>query len=399
MRDANLACALSETVPLTHYQQCHAHCISNEPFGRLSYAAAHIVMDDRYAELPHRHEAPGIADEIASYVDWKATVAIRTKLNSFGFGIAEAMDTAQRFSIGWAIACDLIDRTAKLNLRNGFVAGAGYDQHESIGSTSELVDAVVEQADFIESRGGIVILLPMPWLTLAQADADQFDYVYREIINAVKGPIFIHWLGEAFMPTLKGYFPGDSFFDVMAIDAEKVRGVKISLLDAKAERDIRARLLQTQQIVLTGDDFNFGSLILGDDRAVQREVKIGHRAVRIGNYSHALLGILDAIAEPASIALRCLDAGDIQRYEELMMPCETLGRWIFQEPTQFYKSGLAFLSWMAGAQANPMLVNHEERSRPISYYERTAELAVRARVINDISLAESRLRALPRYLS
>ena len=44
----------------------------------------------------------------------------------------------------------------------------------------------------------------------------------------------------------------------------------------------------------TGDDFNYDRLILGDDK--------GH--------SDALLGIFDAIAPAASLALAALDAGD-----------------------------------------------------------------------------------------
>ncbi len=366
---------------------------------RLCYAAAHVVMKDAYREVPHRHDAPGDAETIAEYVDWDATMAIRTHLDALGFGIAEAMDTAQRFSLGWTSARQLIERCAALQLKNGFVAGAGYDQSPDPSNTTELIDAVIEQATLIENLGGEVIILPMPWLTANHSTPSTYVHVYKSIVEALRGPIFIHWLGEAFMPALKGYFPGDSFCDVMAIDPAKIRGAKISLLDADIERTIRTRLLDSDQIVLTGDDFNFGELIKGDDSSVLRMTQVGSRTIPIGHFSHALLGILDAVAEPVSRALAQLERGDLATYNAIMPSCEELGRWIFQEPTQFYKSGLAFLAWVNGLQQNPMLINHEERNRDRTYYERTAELAIAAGVIRGRSDLRARLASLDHYLA
>lgn len=365
---------------------------------RLCYAAAHVVMNDAYIDVPHRHDAPGAADAIAKHIDWDTTMAVRKHLDVLGFGIAEAMDTAQRFSLGWTGARQLIERCAALNLCNGFVAGAGYDQSPNPANTTELIDAVIEQASLIEALGGEVVILPMPWLTANNANAATYVDVYEAIVRPLRGPVFTHWLGEAFMPALKGYFPGDSFFDVMAIDPAKIRGAKISLLDADIERTIRARLIESDQIVLTGDDFNFGALIRGDNQTVLRTTAIGNRQVPVGEFSHALLGILDAIAEPVSRALVLLEEDDYEEYDAIMGPCEELGRWIFKEPTQFYKSGLAFLSWLNGLQPNPMLINHEERNRPRSYYDRTLKLAGRAGVVVDDELARERLVQLDAFI-
>jgi len=369
---------------------------SSENVFRLCYAAAHVVMKDDYAEVPHRHDAPGDPETIAEYVDWDATMGVRTHLDSLGYGIAEAMDTAQRFSLGWTSAKQLIERCAALNLQNGFVAGAGYDQSPNPSKTSELIDAVIEQAMMIEDLGGEVILLPMPWLTANNADPGTYVKVYTEIIRPLRGPIFTHWLGEAFMPALKGYFPGESFYDIMAIDPSKIRGAKISLLDLNTEREIRSRLLQSDQIVLTGDDFNFGNLIKGENTDVLRTTTVGSREIPIGHFSHALLGILDAVAEPVSRALEHLEHDNTSEYDDIMMPCEELGRWIFQEPTQFYKSGLAFLSWLNGLQDNPMLINHEELNRDAVYYKRTAELAQQAGCLSDSVRTKQRLNQNPR---
>ena len=70
---------------------------------------------------------------------------------------------------------------------------------------------------------------------------------------------------------------------------DKVDGIKISLLDAQREIDMRRRLPKACRMY-TGDDFNYAELIAGDDEG----------------YSDALLGIFDAIAPAASAALTAL---------------------------------------------------------------------------------------------
>ena len=90
----------------------------------------------------------------------------------------------------------------------------------------------------------------------------------------------------------------------------------------------------------TGDDFNYDRLILGDDQ--------GH--------SDALLGIFDAIAPAASLALAALDAGDIPRYQQLLSPTVPLSRHIFASPTQHYKTGVVFLAFLNGFQSHFRMV-------------------------------------------
>ena len=57
-----------------------------EPFTRKALAAAHVVADPLSSREPWLEAA----------LDWDATIAYRRHLWSWGFGIAEAMDTAQR---------------------------------------------------------------------------------------------------------------------------------------------------------------------------------------------------------------------------------------------------------------------------------------------------------------
>jgi hypothetical protein len=351
---------------------------------RLCFAAAHVVLRDSYASVGHSLQKPGPAAEIAQHIDWDATMGIRRHLDARGFGIAEAMDTAQRFFLGWESARELIFRCGALELNNGFCAGAGTDHLPPIQRTSNLIDGVVYQITLIQRCGGIPVILPMPWLSQNKVPEKTYVEVYRTILKQVKGPLFLHWLGPMFLPSLEGYFPGNSFLDILALDREKVRGCKLSLLDDALELRVRRELLPHDQIVLTGDDFHFGRLMLGGDPqgpaperppVVRYNTRIGKHRVAVGDFSHALLGILDGISKPAQQALQALARNDAAEFLRLMTPCEALGQHIFGAPTQHYKAGLAHLAWKNGWQGNSMLVNREDLARDAAHYAKCEELA------------------------
>ena len=108
--------------------------------------------------------------------------------------------------------------------------------------------------------------------------------------------MILHWLGEMFDPALDGYWGTASFdqaletcLQVIGENRAKVDGIKISLLDKDKEIRMR-RLLPAGVKMYTGDDFNYPELIAGDSQG----------------FSHALLGIFDAIAPAASAALGAL---------------------------------------------------------------------------------------------
>jgi hypothetical protein len=364
------------------------------PLPRLSYAAAHVVFEDEYVQTNHSVDAPGTACTLAAAINWADTMKLRTTIGATGMGIAESMDTAQRFSLGWDAAQELIRRTGALNLPGGFCAGAGRDQFSGVLSTNELIAAVSEQVHFIVEHGGIPIVLPMESLATTNCDADEYVRVYEAIAleAPTNSPLFVHWLGPMFLASLQGYFPDDSFLRIMRSNPETFRGAKLSMLNAPLEERLRADLLQRDQIMLTGDDFHFGGLIRGDN-APLRTTKIGGRDVSIGHFSHPLLGIFDAIAPSAALAMRLLDKGDTEGYNRIIEPCERLGQTIFESPTRFYKTGLAFLSWINGAQSNAMLANHEERNRDHAHLLNVVEHANAAGAIVDAPLAAERLEA------
>ncbi len=329
---------------------------------RKAWAAAHVVMCASYADAGHSLERPGPAAEIAAHLDWDATLGLRRDLISHGFGIAEAMDTAQRFFLGWDSARRLIEGTAALEAPLPFLAGASSDHAEDPLSLEELSAAVAYQANFIAEAGGIPLILPMPALSRGKCPAPEYVTVYRDILQQVQAPVYIHWLGTMFLPELAGYFPYDSFLQVMALDREKILGVKMSLLDPAFEVATRNVLRPHGQEVLTGDDLYFGELIAGD----------------ADGFSHALLGILDGIALPAGLALKFLAHGQVDRFRELIDPCQQLSRAVFEKPTERYKAGLAFLAWLDGRQENSMLIHRQDRARNRDHLLRIAVLAAQA---------------------
>jgi len=349
---------------------------------RRALAALHVVVRAD-------HGADESADAVDA-IDWEATMRLRRRADGLGFGVAEAMDTAQRFRIGWPAARRLIEECGRLGLAHGFVAGAGADQLAAVSGREELVAAVTEQARLIQAAGGEVMLLPLAWLARESVGEEGYVEVYGAIVSALDGPLYVHWLGEEFLPELKGYFPGDSFARVMALDPHKVRGAKLSLFDPAREVHLRRDLAARDQVLLTGDDLHFRDLIRGAG-PIERHTTIGGRRVALGDFSHALLGLFDAIAEPAALALGFLAHGDAGRYEELMSPCEELGRWLFRAPVMHYKAGLAFIAWLNGLQQNPMLFAREERGRDRAHLLRAAELAAAAGCLSDPILAARRL--------
>ncbi len=353
---------------------------------RLAYAAAHVAFDAGVASAPARRAG--------EHIDWQATAAHRRRLAEHGFAVAEAMDTAQRFELGPEVARALIDACAAQRLPHGFIAGAGADGVPLDAPWAAHIDAVVAQAAHIRAVGGEVILLPLPALAARSASPATYVEVYGAIAGQLDGPVFVHWLGEAFAPALAGYFPADSFERVMASDPSRVAGAKLSLLDPSRERRLRRRLLRDEQIVLTGDDWHFAQLIAGDAAAPQAPagfVERGGRRIALGDFSHALLGVFDATFAPAGAALACLARGDRAGYEAWMGPVESFGRAVFEVPVAAYKAGLAFTAWLAGWQDNALLAGQLERQRDPAHYLRVARLAAAAGVIEDEGCAAARL--------
>jgi len=355
---------------------------------RSVFAAAHVVYR---SEVTSAELSAPTAEAVPELIDWERTRAFRRHLAGHGFGVAEAMDTAQRFELGWPAARRLIEECGALELEHGFVAGAGVD-HLAEGEPGEadLIQAVLYQARVIKSAGGTPVILPLFELPARDADEETYVRVYDAIARGLEGESIIHWLGEAFAPRLAGYFPGSSFERVMAAHPDVWRGAKLSLLDDAFEVRTRRALLERDQVVWTGDDLHFGRLIRGGDPVrelasapvVERCVTFAGRELALGDFSHALLGVFDAVAAPMARALELLEAGDVAAYEQLAGPCEALGRHLFEPPTSSYKAGLAYLARCAGHQPDGRLLGGLEGTRDEAHYARAATLARAAGVLD-----------------
>ena len=344
---------------------------------RVAFAAAHVVLDPLKTAEPLTHPV----------VDWESTLAYREYLWSLGFGVAEAMDTAQRgMGLNWPLALELIQRsTAAAKARGAVVAcGSGTD-HLAPGSHITLQDvtnAYLQQCEAIEVVGGRIILMASRALAAVARHADDYASVYATILRQIRQPAILHWLGPMFDPALQGYWGGDTIaaamencLAVILAHKEKIDGIKISLLDAELEISMR-RNLPAGVRMYTGDDFNYDRLILGDEK--------GH--------SNALLGIFDAIAPAASLALAALDANDLPRYHQLLEPTVPLSRHIFVSPTQHYKAGVVFLAFLNGFQSHFHMLGGLESARSTAHLCELFVLADKAGVLRNPELATERMR-------
>ena len=357
-----------------------SYTTANGPFtSRVAYSAVHVVAD------PLADTTPISPPQI----DWDATLAYRRYLWSLGFAVAEAMDTAQRgMGLDWTTAQELIRRSlAEARTVGGAIAcGAGTDHVlPRAGLTLADVEAAyAEQVGFVEAAGGRVILMASRALAAVARGPDDYARVYDRILSQVAQPVILHWLGAMFDPALAGYWGArdldaatETCLQIIAAHADKVDGIKISLLDKDREIALRRRLPPNVKMY-TGDDFNYPELIQGD---------------QLG-YSHALLGILDAIAPVAAAALQALDAGDLARYNALLAPTLPLSRHIFQAPTFYYKTGVVFLAYLNGHQDHFRMVGGQESARSIIHLAELFRLADRAGVLRDPQQAAARFRPL-----
>jgi hypothetical protein len=349
-------------------------------FPRVAYAAAHVVAD------PLADNDPWVAPAI----DWEATLKFRHRLWDLGLGVAEAMDTAQRGTgLGWSEAQELIRRSqAEARSRgDALVAhGAGTDQLEPGPDVTldDVIAAYEAQLGFIEGEGGRVILMASRAMAAAARSPEDYARVYGRILAQVRGPVVLHWLGEMFDPALRGYWGHDDpdaamdvCLDLIAAHADKVDGIKISLLSKEREIAMRRRLPEGVRMY-TGDDFSYAELIAGDES--------GH--------SDALLGIFDAIAPVASAALAALGRGSHNEFFELLEPTVPLSRHIFAAPTRFYKTGIVFLAYLNGLQDHFTMIGGQQSARSILHLSELFRLADKANVLADPELAVRRMQGV-----
>jgi hypothetical protein len=344
---------------------------------RVAFSAAHVVAD------PFADNDPWLT----SAIDWDRTIAFREHVWDLGLGVAEAMDTAQRgMGLDWPTSLELIQRSVKAAKAKGnalVFSGAGTDHLavEDARSIDDVIRAYEEQIAAVEKAGGRIILMASRALAKLGRSADDYAKVYNRVLGQVREPVIIHWLGDMFDPALAGYWGKadhleamDVCIDIIADHASKVDGIKLSLLDKDKEVRMRRRLPQGVK-TYTGDDFNFAELIDGDAQG----------------YSHALLGIFDAIAPAASAALAAHARGDLDAYWKIFEPTVPLSRHLFKAPTRFYKTGIVFLAYINGHQKHFVMVGGQESGRSLMHLVEAFKLADAAGLIRDPDMAATRM--------
>ena len=344
-----------------------------KPFNRTAFAAAHVV-----------------ADPFKGGIDWKGTIAYRRYLLNLGFGIAEAMDTSQRgMGLGWPDALELVRRSiddAGSDKSKLIYSGCGTDHLDlAVAHTlDDVTQAYLMQLRAMQKLGGRIIMMASRALVRAAKSPDDYIKVYTAVLKEADHPVILHWLGPMFDPALRGYWGGDDFTATMKTciavineNVRKVDGIKISLLDADKEIIMRRRLPELVKMY-TGDDFNYADLIAGD----------------ANGYSHALLGIFDAIAPAASIALTALAKNDVAKFHSILAPTVPLSRLIFGAPTHFYKTGIVFLAWLNGHQDHFIMVNGAQSARSLPHFIEVFKLADAAGLLRKPDLAVRRMKQL-----
>uniref|UniRef100_A0AAU2JZF1 Dihydrodipicolinate synthase family protein n=1 Tax=Streptomyces sp. NBC_00049 TaxID=2903617 RepID=A0AAU2JZF1_9ACTN len=345
---------------------------------RTFYSAAHVVAEPLAASA-----------ETGPVVDWESTLAFRRRLWAQGLGVAEAMDTAQRgMGLDWPTAAELIRRSAAeaRAAGGGIVCGAGTDQlaADRAHTLSAITAAYEEQLAHVEVCGATAVLMASRALASAARGPEDYLEVYGSLLRQSARPVVLHWLGPMFDPALAGYWGHDDldaatevFLKIVTECPRKVDGIKVSLLDADREVDIRRRLPAGVRCY-TGDDYHYPELIAGDGELA----------------SDALLGIFDPIAPIAARAAQALDREDPVGFRDLLDPTVALSRHLFAPPTRFYKTGVVLLAWLAGYQAHFTMVGGLQSARSLPHLATAYELADGLGLFPDPALAENRMRHL-----
>jgi hypothetical protein len=379
---------------------------------RVAYAAAHVIP------RPWANNVPGAPADI----DWDATLAFRRHVWSWGLGVADAMDTAQRnMGLDAAATRELVTRSATEARSAGgaLVVGVNTDHvDDEFISLDAVIDAYLSQLEYAEDAGAGIVLMASRHLARAAESTADYERVYSAVLARASAPVILHWLGEAFDPVLAGYFgcgsvaeASDTVIRIIEANADKVSGIKMSLLDADAEIAVRSQLPETATM-FTGDDFNYVGLIAGSDDTVGRvarneRIETGSRGLdtlagahystngtSLQTYSNALLGAFAAIAPNASAAIQALDRGDPDAYQRILGPTEELSRQIFAAPTFYYKTGIAFLSWLNGHQDAFSMVGGLHSARSLPHLAEIVRLANACGALERPELAATRWNGL-----
>jgi hypothetical protein len=205
-----------------------------------------------------------------SAIDWDGTLAFRRHLWSLGFGVAEAMDTAQRgMGLDWPTSLKLIRRTvAEARGIPGAVvfSGAGTDQLAPGPDVTlaQVIAAYEQQCAAIEAAGGRIILMASRALAARAKSPDDYAMVYGKVLAQVREPVIrTGWemltprspLGRRGLASDPQHARAtDICARIIAANAAKIDGVKVRCREGEGGCIART----PARSMYTGDDFTHG---------------------------------------------------------------------------------------------------------------------------------------------
>ena len=256
-------------------------------------------------------------------LDWDATLAFRRHLWSYGLGVAEAMDTAQRGDgprLAGAARADPPRRPRRRRPSAAAIAcGAGTDQLAPGRRDARRRSRARTRSSARSSRasGGAGHPDGEPGARRRARRPDDYREVYGSVLGQVGSPVILHWLGDMFDPPLAGYWGsrdldrGDGHRRLA--DHRRARGQGRRDQDLAARRRTRGRAAPPAA--------------RGRPAVHRRRLQLPRADPRRrAALSDALLGIFDAIAPAAAAALQALDAGDPSSLRAVLAPTVPLAR-------------------------------------------------------------------------
>lgn len=341
---------------------------------RAAFAAPHVVADWR---SDHTTGRPAV-------IDWDATLGFRRHLLRCGLGVAEATDVQRRTGgLDWSTAQELVRRSADQARDAGtrIASGVGTDHRDDVATLVDAGRAYAEQIEFVESTGSQVIVLPSRHVAALARHADDYLAVYDELLTQTGGPVILQWSGEQIDVELSGYWGStdvgqamETFLELITAHASRVDGVRVVGLGPDHRTSLRRRLPDGVRLY-TGDNTDYPDQIKGD----------GTR------HCDALLEAFAVVAPAAAAALAALDRDDLDTYDREMDAAVVLSRQIFEPPTAYCATGIAFLAWLCGHQDGFTTVADAHAAHSTVHLIRIFELANDAQLFPDPDLAADRL--------
>ena len=365
------------------------------PRSRKPTAPLHVAASPTPPRTSCRGTRPTTSRAHPADIDWDATLAFRHHVWSWGLGVADAMDTAQRnMGLDCAATRELI-AAAPPRRRDRRRRARRRRQHRPRRPTTsisldQVIDAYIEQLALHRGAGAGAVLMASRHLARAAETRRRLRRVYREVLargdRARRAALARHRVRPEPRRLLRRRPTGRRHRDVLRIIEENA--------DQVARR-------QDEPAGCRGRDRRARAPARGRAHVHRRRLQLRrpHRRRRLGERRRALRRAARRVRRHHARAppprSRRSTRGDPDAYRAHPRPDRgAQSRQVFAAPTFYYKTGVAFLSWLNGHQPAFQMVGglHSARSLPHLSRDRRA----RERLAGALEQPGARGRALAR---